>query len=376
MPFGRARRGFTFILGSVVAALLLQGQPASAQEAQSTSPSAAGKTVAPATDGGASSAAVATPQAGAAISSDQPGGTSTLWPAQEIADAIGDFKTSVSIQVPPFHGIEPRLALAYDSGRANGLVGVGWNLTGLSLIERASYRRGGVPSFIAGAGSASDLYLLDGEQMVVCHQPGGPNLSSAGCGDNTVGYGGGGVGGGEHGGGGGAQPGGTHVTRIENFLRVKAGPTTNDVVASWEVTDRDGTRLTYAPLSTWCAYNSGNPDEVKRATQHRWALSTAVDTHNNTVTYSYVCDGVASYYIDTISYNGNSIKFYRETRSDVLTYATGAGLESWRYRLKTIDIKVGGQRVRAYALTYGITQTGRSRLASIPGPTSMTIPAA
>ena len=44
--------------------------------------------------------------------------------------------------VPPFHGLEPGLSLAYDSGRGNGFVGVGWRLAGPSLIERGSIRRG------------------------------------------------------------------------------------------------------------------------------------------------------------------------------------------------------------------------------------------
>ena len=94
--------------------------------------------------------------------------------------------------------------------------------------------------------------------------------------------------------------------------------------------------------------------EVKKATDFRWALKTAVDTHANTVTYAYACDGVPNYYIDTISYNGNSIKFYREARTDILSYATGAGLGTWGWLLKTIDVTVGVQRARAYALTYDV----------------------
>ena len=54
--------------------------------------------------------------------------------------------TSIPIAVPPFHGLEPSLALSYNSGAGNGWVGVGWALTGLSSISRVSAAHG-VPRF-------------------------------------------------------------------------------------------------------------------------------------------------------------------------------------------------------------------------------------
>src|SRR5438552_4720330 len=87
---GRARRGFAFILGGVAAALLLQGQPALAQEVQSSPSSTdasdtAGSTATPSTDTSTSSATVAAPQAqaAAATSSDEPVESTSLRPAEE-----------------------------------------------------------------------------------------------------------------------------------------------------------------------------------------------------------------------------------------------------------------------------------------------------
>src|SRR5262245_52564798 len=54
----------------------------------------------------------------------------------------GSYKESIGIDVPPYHGLEPRLGLSYSSSRDNGFVGVGWKLQGLSVIERASIRFG------------------------------------------------------------------------------------------------------------------------------------------------------------------------------------------------------------------------------------------
>ena len=43
----------------------------------------------------------------------------------EVGDQ-GSFSTSLAIEAPPFHGIEPHVVLSHDSARGDGLVGVGW----------------------------------------------------------------------------------------------------------------------------------------------------------------------------------------------------------------------------------------------------------
>lgn len=63
-------------------------------------------------------------------------------PREEVDPFAGSFATAVPIAVPAFHGIAPDLALTYGSSRGNGFVGVGWGLSGLPVIERASPGRG------------------------------------------------------------------------------------------------------------------------------------------------------------------------------------------------------------------------------------------
>src|SRR5258707_1068210 len=73
----------------------------------------------------------------------------------------------IPIQVPPgVASTEPRLALVYNSQAGNGLLGVGWNLEGLSAITRCPRTmaqdgvRGGINY------DANDRYCLDGQRLV------------------------------------------------------------------------------------------------------------------------------------------------------------------------------------------------------------------
>src|SRR5262245_26744098 len=101
--------------------------------------------------------------------------------------ANANFTDSVAIAVPPFHGLEPSLGLTYGSGAGNGFVGVGWRLSGLSAIERASVRFG-TPRY-----DNSDVFVWDGAELVDC-----TGITSPSC-----------------------STGGTHTTHDESYVRIK-----------------------------------------------------------------------------------------------------------------------------------------------------------
>jgi len=67
--------------------------------------------------------------------------------SQQVAHFMGSFSHGLPIQVPPFHGIEPRLGFAYSSEGGNGLLGVGWGLAGFSELQRVSvgFQKDGTP---------------------------------------------------------------------------------------------------------------------------------------------------------------------------------------------------------------------------------------
>ncbi|HEX5748654.1 MAG TPA: RHS repeat-associated core domain-containing protein [Archangium sp.] len=230
--------------------------------------------------------------------------------AGNVEPFYGAFSTQVPIELPAFHALEPNLTLTYSSGGQNGWLGVGWSVSGVSFIERAS-RGKGAPRY-----DASDMFLLDGQELVAD-----------------------------------ASLGGTHSTRIQGYMRIVQDSANN----RWTVYRKDGTRLSYEPVFA-----------VSRGT-FRWALKTAQDTHGNTVSYGYWCDSGADCYLDAIAYNGTTIKFYSEARPDPISYATGAGLARTNYRLKSILVSAPGPApIRAYKLAYASSGgSGRSLLVSV-----------
>jgi RHS repeat-associated protein len=231
----------------------------------------------------------------------------------------GSYSTSVRIEVPAYRGLEPDVSLIYHSDAPDGIAGPGWVLAGASQIVRTG-RQGGIPAY-----DATDVFVLDGTELVPCSSQKPPVVSPS------------------------CTSGGTHSAKNENYTRIKREGDT------WEITAKNGTRSSYT------AQHVGDAN-----LSLRWALSKRVDTHGNTVTYNYSCDGIRECYLSEIVY-GNSpdtlksrIHFYYDPRPDTPTYATGNDLEVLAKRLKTIEVRNAGALARAYSLEYR-PQSGADR---------------
>jgi len=236
--------------------------------------------------------------------------------SEQVSPFMGSFSRSVRLEVPAFHGIEPGLAFTYTSEGRNGFVGVGWNLSGISTIERVN----------AGLGTprwdGTDAYMLDGQQLIPCGAIVSPSCSS----------------------------GGSFATKDESYLKISYDSVNN----TWQVWGRGGTKTTFSPI-------------VQPAAGHtlRWGQTSTIDTKGNSVTTSWTpLDGDA--YPETISYNGYSITFIRESRTDTLSFAEGDTLGKTLYRLRGVAEFVGSTPIRAYRLLYSYSPlTGRSLLTSM-----------
>ncbi len=182
----------------------------------------------------------------------------------------GSFRYAIPIEVPAFRGLEPRLALSYDSARgirnipsAGGILGIGWSLDGVSVIERVSGSKvpaggqnketggRGVPAYGALGPSISDSFSLDGDELIPCSQVAGPASTptcSVAVASGETGF----------------------AARIENYKRIRQ--TGN----RWEVTASDGTIYRYE------AYESTSFSQT-----FRWYLTKVTDTSGNFLDYAW-----------------------------------------------------------------------------------------
>lgn len=152
----------------------------------------------------------------------------------------GSFGYSIDLKVPGFRGLEPNLQLDYSSSlvtsySAEDVLGAGWRLQGLSSIVRANARRG-APTF-----DGTDIYLLDGRELVPC-----PDTTQAGC-----------------------SAGGTHAVWQENYTRIK-----QDVeIKNWYVTAKDGTHYVYSPSGAYAPTSPTGDEENKLSQEYKYILS-------------------------------------------------------------------------------------------------------
>ena len=237
--------------------------------------------------------------------------------SEQVSPFYGSFSRSVPIEVPAFHGLEPKLTFAYSSEGRNGLLGVGWNLSGISTIERVN----------AGLGTprwdSTDTYTLDGQQLVPCGSIVSPSCTS----------------------------GGNFATKDESYLKILLDPTAN----TWTVWGREGTRTIFSPT-----LQPGNGHTL------RWGQTSVIDTKGNTVTTAWSCLAGEECYPASISYNGYSISFMNESRTDTQSSAAGDSVPKMLYRLRSVSVMLGATPIRAYRLSYSYSPlTGRSLVTSI-----------
>ena len=158
---------------------------------------------------------------------------------------------SVGFELPPGRaGLQPRLALTYNSGQGNSMVGIGWNFN-LPSIKRQTDK--GFPSY-----DSSDTFLFEGEELV-------PLTDGS--------------------------------WRCENesaFIRFQQIDTDGDGrVDAWEAAERNGIRHVYGShrdSEGWSVVE--HPEQPSGPEEHFnntycWALDTTIDLHGNRIEYHY-----------------------------------------------------------------------------------------
>ncbi|MFH0757955.1 MAG: SpvB/TcaC N-terminal domain-containing protein, partial [Bacteroidota bacterium] len=223
----------------------------------------------------------------------------------------GSFTHAIPLVVPPgTHGLQPNLALSYNSSSGNGWCGVGWDLS-LGIIQRST--KNGIPKY-----DNTDTFIFSSQELTP-------------IGNNEY-----------------------RVKIDSGFIKFVFAPDTNE----WTAYDKSGIKYIFgygsAAVVKPNTQGTPNPTDV-----FSWSLSSIIDTNNNEIRFSYTHDQNQIYpaKID-YNYHGNetpplrTVIFNLEDRTDQNTsYRAGFSIKTAK-RLKSIETNINNILVKRYELNY------------------------
>nr|VFJ59838.1 MAG: RHS repeat-associated core domain-containing protein [Candidatus Kentron sp. DK] len=235
---------------------------------------------------------------------------------------------TIPIEVPPgVAGMQPALAITYNSNGGNGLLGVGFSLSGLSVITRCGQtiaqdgQKGGV--YYDGR----DRFCLDGQRLIA--------ISGADGGSGTE-----------------------YRTEIDSYSRIVSHGQQGSGPQWWRVETKSGQVMAF-----------GNTQDSRieaqgKSTVRLWAVNRISDTVGNGIDFEYYEDnGEGEYYPTRILYAGGVVEFGVEGRSDlVVAYQAGGKIVS-STRVSSISLYAANTLAHSYNLFY--SDTARSLLDSV-----------
>jgi len=270
------------------------------------------------------------------------------------ANNMGTANMSYPIQIPAGRqGMQPQLAITYNSEGGNGPLGMGWNLNTPAITVDT---RWGVPRY--DDTYETEEYLVNGEQVVELYIDNGdttrlplvhqdvyrdrnPSLIT------------------------------NYSYRVEGAFHRIIRHEESPAKYWWEVVDKQGTRYYYGKYSD---DSSVNPNCVLRdggGNIAHWALAEVRDIYGNYVKYYYDFDDFQGspgtngkqIYISRIEYTGiegavselpkYSVEFtYTQGRPDYQISGRYGFLEVTNWLLESIDITYNGDFIRRYYLKY------------------------
>ncbi|WP_268225623.1 FG-GAP repeat domain-containing protein, partial [Sinomicrobium oceani] len=260
--------------------------------------------------------------------------------AQEVGHTSGELSVSatggavytVPIKVPPgINGVEPDIALTYNSQGGNGLAGWGWNISGVSVITR-------VPSTkfhdnqLAGVDfTSTDRFALDGQRLL---------LKSGIYGKDGT------------------------VYETENYSNMKI---TSHGVSPYGAAYGPAYFKVLYPDGSFAVYGNGSGSRSRTD----FAITYWENPQGIRVNYSYI-SGYNGISIKTIKYGSkdtatqiNEIEFvYTDRERAEQAYIGGISFVRTNI-LSEIKVKGNGSGYRNYVLSHGLTTLGYQRLISI-----------
>jgi hypothetical protein len=249
----------------------------------------------------------------------------------------------------------PTLALTYNSQGGNGLLGMGWGISGLSAISRCGRTWVQDNAKDTVNYNTSDKYCLDGQRLVA--------VTGAYGADGTE-----------------------YRTERESFTKIISYGTAGSGPAYFIAKTKAGQTIEFGNTTEYID-GQGRVIDSRIEAQGKvdvrvWAVNKISDTKGNYLTVSYVEDKVnGDYRPDQIDYTGNanaspplspynSVRFVYQARTDVRPFYQAGSVMKTMKLLSNIQIytKIGttDTLVKDYRLAYDTsTATQRSRITTI-----------
>ena len=252
--------------------------------------------------------------------------------SKPVAETAGNFAVSASgaaiyeipiVVSPGTRGIQPDLRIKYSSQQGLGILGIGWDLSGISSIDRVSKMPMLDGSYKGVELSTNDVFSLNGNRLFAL----------------TGGYG---------------QSGTTYYTENENFESITSSNTVGSGPEKFVVKDKSGNTYKYG--------NAFNSDLFGQnsLTRLSWYLNEVTDEFGNYMQYFYK-QLSGEVVIDKIEYTGNSaagiiaynsVKFeYMPLAENTSYYVNGIIFQKTQL-LRSITSLAGNQIVRKYVFDY------------------------
>lgn len=243
-------------------------------------------------------------------------------PGQAGVSPTGAANYTIPIEVPPAaQNMQPNLSVAYNSQAGNGIMGVGWNLAGLSAITR-------VPKNIYNDGVVEEIKLdftdnfaFNGQRLVLI--------------DGELG-----------------KSGSEYRTEVESYVKVTAQNSEGNGPLWFKVETKDGLTIHFG--------NSEDSRVFSGSSILAWKINRIEDQYSNYIEFKYRTDDDEQP-IATIKYGGNTdagentyntISFNYVERNDANTVWYAGKQINTNLLLENIEIVSDNAFVRNYEFSY------------------------
>lgn len=243
----------------------------------------------------------------------------------------GALTYSIPIAVPPgVGGMEPKLSLNYNSQGGNGLMGMGWSVSGLTAITRCpqTIAQDGVSAAGEVNYTANDRFCMDGQRLI--------NLAGT--------YGGVGT---------------EYRTELESYSKaVSYGGTVGDP-QYFKVWTKAGQIIEYGNSA------DSRAEASLSGPARMWMVNRISDTKGNSIEFDYEEDTANGehrpkeirYTLNSaagLTAALNSVVFHYEARPDtILGFHAGSPVKTTQ-RIAKLQVNARGKTVREYRFTYGV----------------------